>query len=326
MSSVTVVVPAYNEGSLFAAALSSLSEYFAIHRGSGYEFHFLIVDDGSTDETGAVAATFARWRPNVRVVRHEHNRGLGAALRTAFAAVDTDLAVLLDADLTYSPAVAMRLVEELEASHADIAMASPYMAGGSVVGVPFLRRVLSREANRLLSLAVCGKYATLTCMVRAFRVCALRELQFRSDDKPAVAEMLLDALRKKMPVAEVPATLEWTAERRATRGSFNISRTVAQTYSTLALAFRHRPALWLAVPGLFPGLLPLVVGLLLILRVKSTTLAIGTTATIVVQYTSLALFTGQITAFLGRRFRQKRRLQTNGALKNNGYDPSSRTA
>ena len=214
MSSVTVVVPAYNEGSLFAAALSSLSEYFAIHRGSGYEFHFLIVDDGSTDETGAVAATFARWRPNVRVVRHEHNRGLGAALRTAFAAVDTDLAVLLDADLTYSPAVAMRLVEELEASHADIAMASPYMPGGSVVGVPFLRRVLSREANRLLSLAVCGKYATLTCMVRAFRVCALRELQFRSDDKPAVAEMLLDALRKKMRVVEVPATLEWTAERR----------------------------------------------------------------------------------------------------------------
>lgn len=326
MTSVTVVIPAFNEGSFFASALSTLSEYFAIHRSGGYDFHFLIVDDGSTDDTHAVAATFARWRPNVRVLRHERNRGLGAAMRTAFAAIETELAVVLDADLTYSPAVAMELVEALEASHADIAMASPYMPGGSVAGVPFVRRILSREANRLLSLAVCGKYATLTCMVRAYRACALPELQFRSDDKSAVAELMLGAMRKKMSVIEVPATLKWTPERRCTRGGLDLPRLAAQIYSTLALAFRHRPSLWLAVPGLFPGLLPIVVGLLLILRVNTRTLAVGTTATIVVQYTSLALFTGQITAFLGRRFHQKRRFETNGALNNNGYDPSSRPA
>ena len=65
---------------------------------------------------------------------------------------------------------------------------------------------------------------------------------------------------------------------------------------------------------------------LLIFRVNAATLAAVTTATIVIQYTSLALFTGQITTFLGRKLSQKRRFQSNGVRRNNGYDPSSRTA
>jgi hypothetical protein len=138
--------------------------------------------------------------------------------------------------------------------------------------------------------------------------------------------MLLDGLRKNMTVLEVPATLEWTEERRSSRGGFNPTKIAAQIGSTLRLAFRHRPALWLAVPGLFPGLLPIVVALLLIFRANAATLAVGTTATIVIQYTSLALFTGQITTFLGRKLSQKRHSQSNGATRTNGYDPSSRTA
>jgi hypothetical protein len=203
----------------------------------------------------------------------------------------------------------MQLIEELERRRADIALASPYMDGGAVVNVPLGRRVLSREANRLLSLATSGRYATLTCMVRAFRSEVAKTLCFRSDDKPAVAEMLLDGVRKNLKIVEVPATLEWTDERRSYAGGIRLARTSAQIGNTLQLAFRHRPALYLAIPGLFPGLLPLVVAVLLLLRVSPTTLAVGTTATIVIQYTSLALFTGQITTFLGRRVSEKRRLR-----------------
>lgn len=312
MSSVTIIVPAYNEGAAFGASLTTLADYFAMHRGDEREFHYLIVDDGSSDETFESAQRFARWRDNVRVLRHERNRGLGAALRTAFAQTNTDLAVVLDADLSYSPAIAMDLVESLERENADIALASAYMSGGSVVNVPFVRRVLSREANRLLSLATGGRYATLTCMVRAYRTEVAKRLEFCSDGMIAVPEMLLNALRQKLRVIERPATLEWSKERAAQVRGFNFSRAATQTSATIALAFHHRPALWLAVPGLFPGLLPLVVAILLIMRVPPATLAIGTTITIVVQYTSLALFTGQLVAFIGRKFSLKR-LRSNGA-------------
>ena len=160
MSSVTIIVPAYNEGAAFGASLTTLADYFAMHRGDERVFHYLIVDDGSSDETFEAAQRFARWRDNVQVLRHERNCGLGAALRTAFAQTKTDMAVVLDADLSYTPAIAMDLVESLERENADIALASAYMSGGSVVNVPFVRRVLSREANRLLSLAT-GVIASL---------------------------------------------------------------------------------------------------------------------------------------------------------------------
>ena len=215
MTSVTVIVPAYNEGAAFGASLTTLADYFAMHRGDEREFHYLIVDDGSSDETFEAAQRFARWRDNVRVLRHERNRGLGAALRTAFAQTNTDMAVVLDADLSYSPAIAMELIEALERENADIALASAYMSGGSVVNVPFVRRVLSREANRLLSLATGGRYATLTCMVRAYRTEVAKRLEFCSDGMIAIPEMLLNALRQKMRVIERPATLQWSKERAA---------------------------------------------------------------------------------------------------------------
>ena len=93
MTSVTVVIPAYNEGETFAGSLVTIADYFAKHRGGGYDFKYLIVDDGSSDETYAAASNFAGRRNDVRVLHHDRNRGLGAALRTAIAAIDSQLAV-----------------------------------------------------------------------------------------------------------------------------------------------------------------------------------------------------------------------------------------
>ncbi len=325
MNRVTVVIPAYNEGPGLADALTAIATYFASHGGT-YEFSYLIVDDGSNDNTYSVAEAFARRCLRARVLRHSVNRGLGAALRTAFENVRTDFAVVLDADLSYSPATAMKLIEALAIERADIALASPYALGGSVLNVPGLRRVLSREANRFLSLATNGRYATLTCMVRAYRVAAMRRLDFRGDRMVAIVEMLLCALRQNMRVVEVPATLEWSDARRNGGRRINVARIASQIAATVLLGCRYRPALWFALPGLFPGLLPLVVALLLAFRVSRATLAIGTTATIVVQYTSLALFTGQITAFIRQKLNQRRRYRSNGVKNNNGLNVPTHTA
>lgn len=321
MTSVTVVLPAFNEGADLAPSLAKLAEYFALHRG--YEFRYIIVDDGSSDDTLRAAKDFARWRPNVRVLEHQRNRGVGAALRTAFREVDTDLVVVLDVDLSYEPRTAMQLIEALDRENADIALASPYLRGGAVVNVPFVRRLLSREGNRFLSLATAGRYATLTCMVRAYRTSALRQLEFCTDGKVAIAEMLLDGIRKKMRVIELPATLRWSQARRSDCGRLDVRGLASQTAATVILACRHRPSLCLAVPGLIPGLLPFVVMVLLLLRVSTQVLEIGTIATLVVQYASLALFTGQIGAFVARTFRQRHRAITTTSTTNgvteNGY-------
>lgn len=312
MTSVTVVVPAYNEGFALAGNLIAIADHFSLHRAAGYDFRYLIVDDGSTDDTNAVALNFAKWRSNVTVLRHPHNRGLGAVLRTAFHHVETEYAIVLDADLSYMPTTGMELLEALEREGADIAVASPYAAGGSVQNVPPLRRILSREANRLLSFAAKGRYATFTCMVRAYRMEAIRRVHFSNDRMEAIPELMLSAIRQRLHIVEVPAKLHWSAERRNGVSRMRLSRVAAQTIGTTRLAFRHRPALWLGVPGLIPALLPAVVATLLLLHVSAATLALGTTITVVVQYASLAIIAGQAAPFLTRTLLQRRHTITSG--------------
>jgi len=300
MTTVSVIVPAYNEGPALGAHLVALSEQFAHY--TCYEVQYVIVDDGSTDQTHSVAQAFARFRKNVAVIRHERNRGLGEALRSGIARASGEYTVVVDADLSYTPAVAMELLETLERDNADIVLASAYMRGGSVRNVPLLRRVLSREANRLLSLATKGRYATLTCMVRAYRTSLLKDLQFRSNGMDANAEILLMAVRKKANIVELPARLEWTEERCAARRAPNVRKIAGQTCSTVALALRHRPALLLAMPGLIPGSWPLVVGILLLMHANAKELAIGSAAILALQYTSLAIFAGQLGQFFANVF------------------------
>lgn len=312
MLPVSIVVPIYNEGPELAANLASLAEYLAMH--SSYEFAFILVDDGSTDESHAIAERFARYHRNVTLFTHERNYGLGHAIRTALAHAQGEFTIVMDADLSYAPHAAMQLLETAEREHADVVLASPYMRGGRVVNVPFVRRVLSREANRVLSLAAKGRYATFTCMVRAYRTAFLRELPYRSEGMECSAEMLLAALRKKARVLEVPATLTWTDERRLSHGSVNVGGSLERIWNTLRLAFSYRPALWLAAPGLFPGLLPLVIATLLLLHMEPSTIALWSAATIVIQYTSLAIFAGQLATFITRAFSQSRGATTQKAL------------
>jgi dolichol-phosphate mannosyltransferase len=318
---VTVIVPAHNEGGAFGATLVSLADDLSAHGREGDVFSFLIVDDGSTDDTFAGAANFARYRSNVTVLRHRVNRGLGAALRTAFAHAGRQATVVLDADLSYDAATALDLIDRLRSSGADIVLASAYAPGGHVRNVPFVRRVLSREANRLLSLSTGGRLSTLTCMVRAHGAGVASRLRFCADGMEAVPEMLLDALKQGMRVTEAPATLAWTRQRRSAVRPLRARAAARRIAAIVAMAFAHRPALWLGVPGLVPGVLPLVIAVLLYLHVRPATFAIATTATIVVQYASLALLGGQLAAFFGRRITFRR---CHGVT--SGYNVTNRTA
>ncbi|MGZ5256070.1 MAG: glycosyltransferase family 2 protein, partial [Vulcanimicrobiaceae bacterium] len=163
----TVVIPAFNEGPGLAENLEVLLQFLA---SCGGPYEVLVVDDGSTDETYEVAQRLAASHENLRVLRHVTNLGLGAAIRTGFAFAHGSVVITYDSDMSYHPEIIPGLIIELENSNADLVLASPYMRGGAVANVPWLRRVLSREANRFLSFATNGRYATITCMVRAYRV------------------------------------------------------------------------------------------------------------------------------------------------------------
>lgn len=301
----SIVVPAYNEGPELAAHLEALLQFLE-RLESRYEFEVLVIDDGSSDDTYVVAQRVAAEHDNLRVLRHIKNHGLGSAIRTGFAFARGSSIVTYDSDMSYAPEIIPQLLEEMERSNADLVLASPYMRGGAVANVPWLRKVLSREANRYLSFATSGRFATVTCMVRAYRAAFFQNLRTSEERMEINPELLFMAIKSGAVVTEIPARLEWGEGRAQARAGINLARTAKQIWRTLAYGIAHRPMLVLAIPGLFPGLLPLTVAIAVLMHANVKTLAMVTLITIIIQYSSLALFAGQLAAFATNAFSRRR--------------------
>jgi len=96
--SITVFFPMYNEEENLHAAVGSAGEILESLTG---DYEILIVDDASTDRTGAMADALAASDPHVRVVHHATNQRLGGALKTGFASATKDLVLYSDADYPF---------------------------------------------------------------------------------------------------------------------------------------------------------------------------------------------------------------------------------
>jgi glycosyltransferase involved in cell wall biosynthesis len=246
LPTVTVILPAFNEESIIVATLEAVhAELFA--RRKEFLGEIIVVNDGSSDATGRLANTFAATHSNVRVLHHRVNFNLGQSLRFAFAQARTDYVVTLDSDLSYSVDHIRRLVQAIHTTAAKVVLASPYTRGGEVSNVPLVRRVLSRWANRYLSLAVHGEISTLTGMVRAFDRAFLQSLDLTSRDTSINAEIVYKARILGARIVEIPAHLDWgSAPGRISKAK------LASSVRTYALSgFLFRPLFSLAIPGFF---------------------------------------------------------------------------
>jgi dolichol-phosphate mannosyltransferase len=170
----------------------------------------IFVDDGSTDDTWqALNSAFGHdLGPNitVRFERHPVNRGLGAAIRTGFAAARGELIVTADSDGTYKFATIPALLDYLKPG-IDFVTASPYHPQGEVVGVPGYRLFLSRGASLLYRVLVNWRVHTWTCLYRAYRRKVIETITFESNGFLAGTELMVKAMLAGFRVAEYPAAL-----------------------------------------------------------------------------------------------------------------------
>ncbi len=102
---ISIVIPAYNEAGAIQEMIGSIDQALSGAFTGGLEI--LVVDDGSTDGTGAIAAG-----SGATVARHPHNVGYGQALMTGIQAARHDTIVIIDADLTYPVDAIPALVAE----------------------------------------------------------------------------------------------------------------------------------------------------------------------------------------------------------------------
>ncbi len=119
---LTVIVPVYNEA-------STVSELLSRVLAADYSKQVIVVDDGSSDATGDVLAQWEE-RSEIVVVRHEANRGKGAAIRTGLERAHGQFVIVQDADLEYDPGEYSRLIEPLRNVEADVVYGSRRLGHG----------------------------------------------------------------------------------------------------------------------------------------------------------------------------------------------------
>ena len=264
---VSIIVPAFNEASIIEKNLSTLCEYMESLEDE-YRWELIVVNDGSTDETGDLAEAFAGTRDNVYVLHHMYNFRLGQALRYAFSNCRGDYIVTMDSDLSYSPNHIERLLAKIRETRAKVVIASPYMKGGKVSNVPWLRKTFSVWANRFLSLTVTKdnllpSLSTLTGMVRAYDGEFLRRLNLKAMDIDIQPEILYKAMILRARIVEIPAHLNWSSDKSGGKQRKSSIRVTKSIISSLVSGFMFRPFMFFILPGLVL-MLPAIYTLMLV--------------------------------------------------------------
>ncbi len=232
--SVLAVVPAYQAACTVERVVADLTELFIAEAG------VLVVDDGSTDETAEVAG-----RAGAKVVRHAHNRGKGAALRTGLAWArnwGVDSVVTVDADGQHPADEAWRIAR-YPAPRSALVLGVRDLASA---GAPQSSRFSNRVSNSFLSRFGETKLYDTQCGLRRYPVPEALEFGAWADGFAYEAEVVLRAARAGHPIEQVAVRVFYPAP--AERLShfhvvYDPARIVFTVLSTLATTRRPRMGL-----------------------------------------------------------------------------------
>lgn len=191
---LSVVIPAYNE-------VSTIADILQLVLDNPIDKEVIVVDDGSTDDTPQEILQF-RDR-GVKLLRHERNRGKGAALRTAFEAAEGEIVLIQDADLEYDPENYEVLLHPFDKNRADVVYGSRFLGGPHRV-LYFWHYV----ANKLLTLwsnAVSNLNLTdMETGYKAFRREVLDEIELKERSFGVEPEITQKLARGDWRIFEVP--------------------------------------------------------------------------------------------------------------------------
>lgn len=206
LTPVTIVIPSFNESSSLPYLAKALEEV-CIEGKEKYQFSFLFVDDGSTDDTVAQLKKNFNTHKDCTIIQHKKNLGIAAALQTGLREANTDIVCSIDADCSYDPLELLKMIPLLR-DNVDMVAASPYHKDGFVLGVPKWRLFLSRSLSRIYHLILNHKLATYTSCFRVCRRQNLLNIKTVYDDYRGIIELLVRLDLNGGIIVEYPTTLQ----------------------------------------------------------------------------------------------------------------------
>jgi dolichyl-phosphate beta-glucosyltransferase len=173
---LSIVVPAFNESARIGPSLQKIIKYLTQQYKQS---ELIVVDDGSSDGTAAVAESAARDSGSIptRVIRYEENRGKGYAVRLGLLAASANVVLFSDADLSTPITEAPKLINPIRGSECDLAFGSRAL-DRSLIGIhqPWRREQGGRVFNLIVRLATGLPFWDTQCGFKAFRMSVCRPL------------------------------------------------------------------------------------------------------------------------------------------------------
>lgn len=202
---ISVVTPCYNEEEGLPVHFYRMEHLRRIIDGSKYRLEFVLVNDGSTDNTARMLEESLGELSYVKIIHLEKNQGFGGALKEGFKHAEGDIIITVDADTNYDLLDAPKLIDMMQPD-TDIVTGSPFMEGGDW-DYPAHRYIMSLGVAKMYKLVLGAKaqnIGTFTCGFRAYRRQCLEDIWPKADDFLATAELLVKGLLADKKTRECP--------------------------------------------------------------------------------------------------------------------------
>ncbi len=201
---ISILIPAFNEEIHLEALLKRV---LAAQLPEGYGRELILVDDGSTDETGEIAREHAVRHPGViRLFRQPENRGKGAAVRLAIEKAAGTICLIQDADLEYDPADYMRLLKPLVEQKADAVFGSRFSFSEERRVLLYWHSVANHWLTGLCNMVSDLNLTDIMTGYKAFRTSLIKTIPLRSDGFGIEPELTVKLAQRGARIYEVPVS------------------------------------------------------------------------------------------------------------------------
>jgi glycosyltransferase involved in cell wall biosynthesis len=231
---VIACIPAYNEEKTIAKVVLKTKKYVD---------KVIVCDDGSTDMTGEIAEAVG-----AKLIRHERNKGYGAALASLFKAAREENAsaiIILDADLQHNPDDIPKLLSSIIKGEADIVIGSRFLNGNG--RVPKYRRLGIKIITKLTKRVSYKDIADAQSGFRAYSRKAIYSIIPSEQGMGVSTEILLKAKEHNLRIKEIPIEIRYDVDKPSTHNPFLHGLDVV--LSTVKQLSIRRPLVFYGLPG-----------------------------------------------------------------------------
>lgn len=230
---LTLIIPAYNEALRLPKFLDSIVHFISLHPNIIQEI--ILIDDGSTDGTAALARSFSAKLP-LQVVSFTVNQGKGAAVQAGVEQATGDLIVFMDADGATDISELPKMITALR--DADIAIGNRWLPGSKTQRHSLLRRLSGWTYRRYMSLFQLGRIDTM-CGFKGYKKSIAKKLFSDLQEKRWLfdTEVAYKAVRAGYKISNFP--IHWESKDGSKLGTLTLFKSALGIYPLISKLKRH---------------------------------------------------------------------------------------